>query len=56
MVLAHKSNENKDKAVRIEEFYCTERTEERRIHAIRIWENIVEKVIQRRMETWKKAA
>ena len=56
MVITHKSSENRDKVVRIEEFYCTERTEERRIHAIRIWEHIVEKVSHRRMETWKEAA
>ena len=56
MVITHKSSENKDKAVRIEEFFCTERVEERRKYAVRIWESIVEKVSQRRMETWKEAA
>ena len=56
MVLAHKSSENSEKASRIEEFFCTKHTEERRRHAIRIWEHIVEKFSHRRMETWRKAA
>ena len=56
MVITHKSNENRDKAVRIEEFYCMERAEEKKTQAIRIWEDIVERVVKRRENPWSKVA
>ena len=56
MVIAHKSSENKDKASRIEEFFSTDRVEERRKHAIRIWESIVEKVVNRKANPWSEGA
>ena len=56
MVLAHKSKENKDKASRIEEFFCTERVEEKKTQAVRIWESIVEKVVNRRANPWSEWA
>lgn len=56
MVMSHKSSENSEKASRIEEFFCTDRIEEKKNQAIRIWENIVEKVVNRRENPWSKAA
>ena len=56
MVMSHKSSENKDKTSRIEEFFCTDRIEEKKTQAIRIWEYIVEKVVNRRENPWSEAA
>ena len=56
MVMSHKSSENSEKASRIEEFFCTDRVEERRKQAVRIWEGIVEKVVKRRENPWRKVA
>ena len=54
--MLHKSSENKDKTAKIEEFYCTDRIEERRKQAVRIWESIVEKIVNRRESPWSKVA
>ena len=56
MVIAHKSSENKDKVSRFEEFFCTDRVEERRKQAVRIWESIVAKVVHRRENPWSEMA
>ena len=56
MVMSHKSNENRDKIVKIEAFYAVDRVEEKKIQAIHIWEDIVEKVVKRRSEKWSKVA
>ena len=54
--MSRKSNENSEKVIRIEEFYCTKRVEEKKTQAIRIWESIVEKIINRGEKLWSEVA